>query len=106
MKTRKNIYSTLILTGILLANQTLAQPTREEVYFLPSPITSDVRMDVQITPTDDNGLFIGESSGWFNPGGLIYKKSFVSKHWGASQTPVSYTHLDVYKRQELSQMQD
>ena len=57
----------------------IAQPTREEVYFLPSPITSDVRVGLNITPTDDNGLFIGESSGWFNPGGLIYKKSFVSK---------------------------
>jgi hypothetical protein len=92
MKTRKNIYSMLILTGILLANQTLAQPIREEVYYLPSPTTSDVRVGLSITPTDDNGLFVGETSGWYNPGGLIYRKSFVSKHWGASQTRIQVSN--------------
>ncbi len=82
----------LILTGILLANQTIAQPTREDVYYFPSPTTSDVRVGLIITPTDDNGLFVGESSGWYNPGGMVYRKSFVSKVWGTPQPRVQVSN--------------
>lgn len=74
----------LILIGCLLSAQTFAQPVREEILDLPTPISNDVRTDVKITPTNDNGIFIGETSGWYNPGGLIYKKIFASKYWGTS----------------------
>ena len=44
----------------------------------------------------------GVSYGWHNSWGDFYNASTVktlSKDWKATVVPVSYTHLDVYKRQ-------
>lgn len=88
MKNKPLQLAILGMIWILNSDYTMAQPVREEVGNLNISITSDVSWDAVMVPTNDNGLFIGETTAWYNPGGITHQKCFVNKFWGTSQVRI------------------
>lgn len=55
-----------------------AQPDRDLIYEYAPTTSSDVVIRTTVAPFNGTGLFIGETSGWYNPGGRTHTKSFVN----------------------------
>lgn len=70
------------------STHTNAQPVREETGYLNISTISDVSWNAVMVPTNDNGLFIGETTAWYNPGGITHQKCFANKYWGTSPTRI------------------
>jgi len=55
-----------------------AQPDRDLIYEYAQTTSSDVVIRTTVAPFNGTVLFIGETSGWYNPGGRTHTKSFVN----------------------------
>ena len=49
------------------------------------------------------GVCTGNGTLWTQDGILVYEGAFENNNFNGNGTPVSYTHLDVYKRQVCEQ---
>lgn len=78
MKTIFNKFAVITCCVSVLTFQSKAQPERDLVFNYSPMITSDVVTKTTVAPIAGTGLFIGETSGWYNPGGLTHTKSFVT----------------------------
>lgn len=78
MKTIFNKLAVITCCVSGLTFQGKAQPERDLVFNYAPVITNDVVVKTTVAPIAGTGLFIGETSGWYNPGGLTHTKSFVT----------------------------
>ena len=77
----KTLFNKIVMVVFGVGGMTIpciAQPDRELVFEYAPVTISDVVIKTTVAPIAGSGLFIGETSGWYNPGGRTHTKSFVT----------------------------